>query len=265
MNLQNIVIENLNRDEILKLIPRNLFFILKIRLFIPIWLFVVSLALADAPHPRVLEMMKNGNIETPYYLENLDELRARGINTPATLPDGRRVPGPPRNTEVNYSAIAILVDFSDNVSQVNASFFDNLMYGTGNGTVRHYYDEVTYGNLTVVTLNLPSSMGWLRAPQTYAYYVNNNNGFGSYPQNAQKLAEDVIALANPLVDFSQYDNDGDGYVDALFIIHSGPGAEFTGSNNDIWSHKWGTFSPQLVDGVYAYVYSMEPEYWQNPG
>jgi len=265
MNVQKIGMQNIRRDELLELIPANLSFILKIRLFIPIWLFMISLALADAPHSRILEMMKNGTIEMPYYLQNLEELRDRGINTPAILPDGRRVPGPPRNTEVNYNAIAILVDFSDNVSQVTGSFFDNLMYGTGNGTVRHYYDEVTYGNLTVVTLNLPSSLGWLRAPQTYAYYVNSNNGFGNYPQNAQKLAEDVIALADPLVDFSQYDNDGDGYVDALFIIHSGPGAEFTGNNNDIWSHKWATFSPQWVDGVYAYIYSMEPEYWQNPG
>jgi immune inhibitor A len=221
--------------------------------------------LADVPHPRVLEMVKNGEIKTPYYLEHLQELRAQGVNTPAVLQDGTKPAGPPRNTEVNYNAIVILVDFSDNVSQANPIFFDNLIYGTTAGTVRHYYDEVTYGNLTVVTVNLPSSLGWMRAPQTYAYYVNSNNGFGSYPRNAQKLAEDAIALANPLVNFSQYDNDGDGYVDALFIIHSGPGAEYSGSNNDIWSHKWQTRTPQLVDGVYAYIYSMEPEYWVNPG
>ncbi|UCF62899.1 MAG: M6 family metalloprotease domain-containing protein, partial [bacterium] len=250
------------------LIPANLTFILKLRLFIPIWIFmllVISMAFGDVPHPRVQSMIQNGEIEIPYYLQNLDELRALGVNTPAELPDGSTVPGPPRNTEVNYNAIAILVDFSDNTSQVMPSFFDNLLYGTGSGTVRHYYDEVTYGNLTVVTVNLPSTLGWYRAPQTYAYYVNNQNGFGSYPQNARKLAEDAIALADPLVDFSQYDNDGDGYVDALFIIHAGPGAEFTGSSSDIWSHKWATSSPQPVDGVLAYVYSMEPEYWQNPG
>lgn len=224
-----------------------------------------SVLLADVPHPDLLKKISQGEIEEPYYLKNIDRLRAEGVNTPALLPDGTKPALPAANGEANYNAIAILVDFSDNVAQVNASYFDNLLFGTSNGTVRHYYNEVTYGNLTVVTVNLPSSLGWKRAPQTYSYYTNNSNGLGSYPQNAQKLAEDAIALANPYVNFSQYDNNNDGYVDALFIIHAGPGAEFTGNNNHIWSHKWSTHTPQLVDGVYAYIYSMEPEFWQNPG
>ena len=58
-------------------------------------------------------------------------------------------------------------------------------------------------------------------PQTYDYYVDGNYGFGSYPHNAQRLTEDAVNAANPYVDFSQYDNDGDGVVDALYIIHAG--------------------------------------------
>jgi immune inhibitor A len=224
-----------------------------------------SMLLADVPHPDLLQKIQSGEIEIPYYLKNIDRLRSEGVNTPAILPNGKPPELPSANTEDNYNAIAILVDFSDNVAQVNPDYFDSLLYGTGTGTVRHYYDEVTYGNLTIVTVNLPSSIGWKRAPQIYTYYTNNNNGLGSYPQNAQKLTEEAIALANPYVDFSQYDNNNDGYVDALFIIHAGPGAELTGDNDHIWSHKWATHSPQLVDGVYAYIYSMEPEFWQNPG
>ena len=236
------------------------FYYLLILLLLP-----CRILLGDVPHPDLLQKIASGQIEMPYYLKNIDRLRAEGVNTPAQLPDGSQPVKPSANIEVNYNAIAILVDFSDNVSQVNPTYFDNLLYGTSTGTVRHYFNEVTYGNLTVVTVNLPSSLGWKRAPQNYSYYTNNSNGLGSYPQNAQKLAEDAIALANPYVNFSQYDNNNDGYVDALFIIHAGLGAEFTGNNNHIWSHKWSTQSPQLVDGVYAYIYSMEPEFWQNPG
>jgi immune inhibitor A len=79
------------------------------------------------------------------------------------------------------------------------------------------------------------------------------------------LTEDVVYLADPYVDFSQYDNDNDGYVDALFVIHAGPGAEHTGDPNDIWSHQWNTGYPPYVDGVYVTTYSMEPEYWSSPG
>jgi len=73
-----------------------------------------------------------------------------------------------------------------------------------------------------------------------------------------------IRWSDPLVDFSQYDNDGDGRLDALMIIHSGPGAEFTGNVNDIWSHKWG-ISPQSRDGVQISSYAIMPEYWSSPG
>ena len=143
--------------------------------------------------------------------------------------------------------------------------FDSLLYGMSTGTLRNYYKMISYNNLDIVTVNMPSSLGWTTAPQTYAYYVNGQNGTGTYPHNSQKLVEDVIASLDGAVDFSQYDNDHDGYVDALFVIHSGPGAEYTGNNNDIWSHSWNTNTPQLHDGVNVYRYSIEPEYWAAPG
>ena len=40
--------------------------------------------------------------------------------------------------------------------------------------------------------------------QTYAYYVNGQNGFGVYPNNAQRLVEDVVNAADtqfPALDF----------------------------------------------------------------
>ena len=223
--------------------------------FIPVW--------SVAPHPDLIKRVQNREIPKPYYLENNLEIRAMGVNTPtrvkgiSNLLSGR--------LDEEFKVIAILVDFSDNVEQVQPSSFDDLLYGNQTGSLKNYFTEVSYGNLTLVTLNLPSALGWLRAPQTYSYYVNGQNGFGGYPRNAQKLAEDAVNLADPYVDFSQYDNDGDGYVDALFIIHSGPGAEFTGNDNDIWSHKWQMHEPQQMDGVTASIYSMEPEYWAAPG
>jgi M6 family metalloprotease-like protein len=114
-------------------------------------------------------------------------------------------------------------------------------------------------------VNMPSALGWRRAPHTYDYYVDGLKGFGTYPQNAQHLAEDAVTLADPAVNFANYDNDGDGYVDALFIIHAGPGYEYTGDVNDIHSHAWSTSYPMSVDGVYAYGYSTEPEYWNSTG
>ncbi|MCP4633241.1 MAG: hypothetical protein GY855_09975 [candidate division Zixibacteria bacterium] len=59
-------------------------------------------------------------------------------------------------------------------------------------------------------------------------------------------------------------NDNDGYVDGIIIVHAGPGAEFTGENNDIWSHQW-TIPQQSRDGVIISSYTTMPEYWENSG
>jgi len=204
----------------------------------------------------------------PYFMSNLADMRAKGIGQPsATSPlvnqsYYRKIGSSEAATE--FRALALLVGFSNQAQQVAASFFDSLIFGTDGATVRDYYNEVSYGQLDIVSIDSPSSLGWLTAPEPYTYYVNGQNGTGGYPNNSQKLVEDLIDEVDPLVDFSQYDNDGDGYVDILMVIHSGSGAEFSGSNDDIWSHEW-AISPRVKDGVAISTFTMQPEYWSTPG
>lgn len=216
------------------------------------------------PHPGMTGRITLGKIEVPYYLQNREELRAAGVDAggESFLRQAGFFAKP--GVSGNFKILTLLVDFSDKAASVNAADFDTLVYVNINGSVRNYYAENSYGALIITSPTYPSALGWYRAPQTYAYYANGQNGLGTYPQNAQKLVEDLVDLANPLVDFSQFDNDSDGYVDGLIVAHSGPGAEFTGSNNDIWSHQW-AISPRLKDGVYINTYSMNPEYWSIPG
>ncbi len=193
------------------------------------------------------------------YNELRKTFAARGIDQPGGgLSAGAQLSGP-------FKLLAICVDFSDQAASVSAMDFDTLMFETGTGSVRDYFSENSYGTLDLITVNLPSALGWQRAPSTYATYVNGNYGMGSYPNNTQNLCEDLVDLIDSVVDFSQYDNDGDTYVDGIVIIHTGPGAEFTGSTNDIWSHKWGVWPPKSVDGVSVSTYSVQPEYWNTPG
>lgn len=161
-------------------------------------------------------------------------------------------------------ALVLLVDFSDKVATQSQQHYKDMLFSSGTyatGSLRDFYWEASYNQLTVtgeVSGEGGVTTGWYRASQAYSYYTNGNYGFGSYPQNAQKLVEDTVDLAAPYVNFADYDNDGDGFVDALFIVHAGPGAEATGNVNDIWSHKW-EISPKTVDGVKVKDYSMEPE------
>jgi immune inhibitor A len=215
------------------------------------------------PSDHVRGEVSGQSLEEMFPSLNIDESFSPGPRMP--LPVGEvGAADAPANP---FRTLAILVEFSDNQEQtVNDTFFDTLLFGSSGDTVHSYYDEVSYNQLDIVTLDLPSTIGWQTAPQTYSYYVNGNYCAGlTYPHNCQKLAEDVVNLVNPIVDFSDYDNDGNGYVDTVFIIHAGQGAEYTGSVNDIWSHSWWTYNEPYVDGVYVGSYTTEPEYYETPG
>ncbi len=158
--------------------------------------------------------------------------------------------------------LIILVDFSDMTHEsgfhAEPYHFDSLLFSinvSSPGSMTDYYLDNSYGQALLVG----QVTQWYRMPQPYSYYVNGQRGFGTYPRNAQKLTEDAIAAADPDVNFNLYDNDDDGYVDALFVVHAGPGYEDTGNLNYIHSHAWVISQPMWVDDVIAYRYSMEPE------
>ncbi|GGZ73917.1 M6 family metalloprotease domain-containing protein [Algibacter mikhailovii] len=161
-------------------------------------------------------------------------------------------------------ALVLLVDFSDKSAVKNQAHFNNLLFSQNTystGSMRDFYKEASYGKLDVtgaVKGQNGVTPGWFRAPRAKSYYTNNDFGHGSYPRNAQKLVEDVIDLAAPHVNFSPYDNDGDGFVEALIVICAGSGGEATGNKSDFWSHKWG-ISPKTVNGVKINKYFMAPE------
>jgi len=174
----------------------------------------------------------------------------------------------------HFKAVVILVQFTDmhadTLNHTPADFAD-LLFSKGTrpgGSFRDYYNEVSHGAFDVDGI----VTRWYTAPREYATYTNNRGGFGAAPFNAQQMALDALRLADPDIDFSQYDNDGpdgiphsgddDGRVDGLFIVHAGPGGEETASEWDIWSHKWtlpGGAAP--VDGIVADAYTTEPERW----
>ncbi len=156
--------------------------------------------------------------------------------------------------------LLILVEFPDNLAnQVThpQSAYDDMMFSTGvvpTGSLVEYYEEVSYGTFTpagTVTV-------WIMAPHPYTYYANAANGMGGYPNNSQGLLEDCVQQLDILMDFSDFDNDNDGYADGIFLVHAGPGAEETGDPNDIWSHAW-YHEYMTDDGVSTGRYSTEPE------
>jgi len=51
--------------------------------FFILFFAVLNLLTASVPpHPKVLERIRKGEIEVPYYLKNLAQIRSKGVNTP---------------------------------------------------------------------------------------------------------------------------------------------------------------------------------------
>ena len=68
------------------------------------------------------------------------------------------------------------------------------------------------------------------------YQLSNTSlHYGQGNDNAPALIRDACAAAyNNGVDFSQYDADGDGNVDLVYIIYAGYAGSMSVNNNDIW-------------------------------
>ena len=220
--------------------------------------------LAMPPHPDLINQIQQGKMAGSYLI-NQKSFQERGINTPAYHPvNSVYKKGTAPFGE--FKPLVLLVDFSDKSSVTDPLFFDALIFSQESNSVRDYYKEISYGNLDIIPTDLPSDIGWLRAPRTYEHYVNLQYGLGYYPQNSQKLVEDLVGLVDSMIDLSVYDNDIDGFVDAVVIIHSGAGAEFTSNPSDMWSHKWSLpFPLSSDDGVTIKDYTIQPEYWQSSG
>jgi immune inhibitor A len=156
----------------------------------------------------------------------------------------------------------VMVDFTDRKMTATKAHLEDLFFSQGtypNGSVRDYYKEVTGGLIDIQG----AVVGPLRMPRTLSWYANDSNGLGDSQRNldarANIMAADALAKADPLIDFKPYDNDGNGYVDAFVVVHAGRGGEETGSNGDIWSHKWVLPQKRSVDGTNVFAYLTVPE------
>ncbi len=119
-------------------------------------------------------------------------------------------------------------------------------------SVKEYFADVTDGLVDIDG----EVLGPLTMPQPLAWCANSNSGIGqpSGEPRAQCLARHAVLAADPLVDLSPYDNDGNGYVDAFVVVHASRGAEETGDGGDIWSHKWVLPEERAGDGAEVFAY-----------
>ncbi len=228
------------------------------RFSILIFFALAAVATAVPPPPGLFDIPSPEHLE---WLRSSADARSRGVDAPSPTVDPLR-PLAASLDQGEMKVLILLVDFDDNIAQTEPAYFDSMGFASDTLSLHRYYIDISFGQIDIVTVNWPGETGWQRAPENYSWYVNGNYGWGPYPQNSQGLVEDVCNMVDGIVDFSQYDNDGDGYVDGVNLMYAG---RFDGTPSKIWPHAWALPTPLELDGVKVYSFSVQNEYDSQPG
>lgn len=130
-------------------------------------------------------------------------------------------------------------------------------YG-GTGCAAEYFRESSMGQFRPVfdVYGPVSIIGNMRD-----YGGNDSNG---NDKNPQKMAIEACMLLDDEIDFTQYDRDGDGVIDNVFIFYAGRGEATGGGANTVWPHSWyvtaAELTPYYFDGVQLDRYACSNEW-----
>ncbi len=163
-------------------------------------------------------------------------------------------------TSGNRKFLVILVNFTDKSFVKSRGSVDNIM-NAGSGSFKDYYLDNSFNQLNITT----TVVGPYTLSGSLSTYGANDSGGND--TNPRLMVQEAVDLANNAgLNFAQYDNDGNGNVDGVMVVHAGYGEEAGAPANTIWSHRWslGTYA-RTYDGVTINDYTTVPELRSNSG
>ena len=168
--------------------------------------------------------------------------RARGEAGARTLARSTALAAPAwagSDTDVLF----IMVEFTDTGCTFTPAQMETNMFGggaSGPGDLDDYFDEVSHGNFELVGTVVGDGGGTADCVNLGSNRNFYNND-GTNADGDDDLVREAIADVDAGIDFTQYDNDNNGTVDALGIIYAGGGPHdgcATGTNDDnLWPHS----------------------------
>lgn len=162
--------------------------------------------------------------------------------------------------------LIILVQFSDLKFEEghDAEHYSNVAntkgFTTTNGyvgSVRDYFYDQSDGQLDY-TFDV---VGPVTLANPYAYYGGNNSQ--GQDKNVKAMVQQSLNAVKANINFKQYDNDGDGWVDNVFFLYAGYSAADSDDEDAIWPHMYYLYRGYGVyfsqNGVKVDVYACSSE------
>ena len=170
-------------------------------------------------------------------------LRARGaqrraeVNRVRSKHIARVSPDTKAGTSVK-KGLVILAQFTDLKFKFGREYFANMLnqhgysFAGATGSALDYFNDQFEGAASfefavssIVTLS-----------KGYAYYGENDDE--DQDKRPHEAVIEACRLVDAEIDFSQYDSDGDGEVDNVFVFVPGHDEAEGAGENHIWSHQW---------------------------
>ena len=168
-------------------------------------------------------------------------------------------------SQTDKAGLVILVQFAgqNETFQNSVQSFVSMLtqegysYNGATGSAKEYFDDQFDGKYKfsfdvtdVVTVS-----------QKRSYYGANDSDGND--ERAHKMVIEACRLVDERVDFSRYDQDGDGEVDNVFVFYAGLDEASGAPEDHIWAHSWyikdGAEENLVLDGVVINRYACASE------
>ena len=157
--------------------------------------------------------------------------------------------------------LVLLVQFSGTQIKNSDSVWNNQFYGTTGSTVNNYYKEVSGGSFYFTPVQETAGLandGIIKVTLNYPHpNTGSNTGYAN-----QKIVQDALTAADPYINYSNFDTDGNGSISAnelhIVTIVAGYEAAYGGAiTPSVWGHRWST--SVNLDGKYLSNYTQQGE------
>lgn len=152
----------------------------------------------------------------------------------------------------NQKGLVILVEYQDvGFEYADSVYFDRMLneegfsdYGSL-GSAKDWFVENSDGRF-VPQFDV---FGPVLLPQKRRYYgQNDREGNDRHPE---QMVVDACDMLDGVIDFSQYDRDGDGIIDNVFLFYAGNGEHDSNIAEAVWPHSW-DFAEARPDTIFTY-------------
>ena len=221
---------------------------------------------ADKAFLKLIKKAENFTSST----ETILPMQAKPIDT-VTPYEKMRVGSFP--TTGDFKGVVILAQFQDQKFTYDVSYFERMLNEEGfhdNGAIGSAHDYFYFQSNGRFNPHF-DVVGPVTLSKEMSYYGKDatdiwGNMIGD--EEPTKAIAEACQLADPLVDFKQYDLDGDGKVEMVYVIYAGYGENFGADANTIWPHKYELSSAGYnvcLDDVCLDTYACSAELFGNSG